>query len=166
MKQSLQLRTSQHLALTPQLQQSIRLLQLSTLELHQELEQMLTDNPLLERLAESLDHATRLMADGALINAPPVELGNTADKPPSEEPVTTEQSAGAEGGEGQENGEQSSFDDGDWNNNDIGRVSKSSDDENSRPQLEANEMTLREYALEQMRLSVRDMRDRALLELL
>ena len=36
MKQSLQLRTSQHLALTPQLQQSIRLLQLSTLELHQE----------------------------------------------------------------------------------------------------------------------------------
>ena len=50
MKQSLQLRTSQHLALTPQLQQSIRLLQLSTLELHQELEQLFTDNPLLERL--------------------------------------------------------------------------------------------------------------------
>ena len=41
MKQSLQLRTSQHLALTPQLQQSIRLLQLSTLELHQEIEQIL-----------------------------------------------------------------------------------------------------------------------------
>ena len=37
MKQSLQLRTSQHLALTPQLQQSIRLLQLSTLEQHQEI---------------------------------------------------------------------------------------------------------------------------------
>ena len=70
MKQSLQLRTSQHLALTPQLQQSIRLLKLSTLELHQELEQMLTDNPLLERLDDALDHATRLMADGALIGAP------------------------------------------------------------------------------------------------
>ena len=49
MKQSLQLRLSQHLALTPQLQQSIRLLQLSSIELKQELEQMLQDNPLLER---------------------------------------------------------------------------------------------------------------------
>lgn len=49
MKPSLQLRLSQHLALTPQLQQSIRLLQLSTLELQQEVEQALTENPLLER---------------------------------------------------------------------------------------------------------------------
>jgi len=48
MKQTLQVRLSQHLALTPQLQQSIRLLQLSTLELHQEVEQMLDQNPFLE----------------------------------------------------------------------------------------------------------------------
>ncbi len=48
MKPSLQLRLSQHLALTPQLQQSIRLLQLSTLELHQEVGQMLDQNPFLE----------------------------------------------------------------------------------------------------------------------
>ncbi|HXD43006.1 MAG TPA: RNA polymerase factor sigma-54 [Ramlibacter sp.] len=48
MKQGLALRVSQHLALTPQLQQSIRLLQLSTLELSQEVEQMLDDNPFLE----------------------------------------------------------------------------------------------------------------------
>jgi RNA polymerase sigma-54 factor len=48
MKQGLSLRVSQHLALTPQLQQSIRLLQLSTLELAQEVEQMLDDNPFLE----------------------------------------------------------------------------------------------------------------------
>ncbi|MBL0945694.1 MAG: RNA polymerase factor sigma-54 [Hydrogenophaga sp.] len=49
MKQSLSLRVSQHLALTPQLQQSIRLLQLSTLEMAQEVEQMLDENPFLER---------------------------------------------------------------------------------------------------------------------
>ena len=49
MKPSLSLRVSQHLALTPQLQQSIRLLQLSTLELGQEVEQMLDENPFLER---------------------------------------------------------------------------------------------------------------------
>jgi RNA polymerase sigma-54 factor len=48
MKQGLSLRVSQHLALTPQLQQSIRLLQLSTLELSQEVEQMLDENPFLD----------------------------------------------------------------------------------------------------------------------
>jgi RNA polymerase sigma-54 factor len=55
MKQGLSLRVSQHLALTPQLQQSIRLLQLSTLELAQEVEQLLTDNPFLEQAEEGLD---------------------------------------------------------------------------------------------------------------
>jgi RNA polymerase sigma-54 factor len=53
MKPSLQVRLSQHLALTPQLQQSIRLLQLSTLELHQEVEQMLEQNPFLEAEEDS-----------------------------------------------------------------------------------------------------------------
>lgn len=48
MRQSLGLRTSQQLSLTPQLQQSIRLLQLSTLDLNQEVQQMLEQNPFLE----------------------------------------------------------------------------------------------------------------------
>ena len=55
MKQGLSLRVSQHLALTPQLQQSIRLLQLSTLELSQEVEQMLDDNPFLERAQDEAE---------------------------------------------------------------------------------------------------------------
>ena len=49
MKPSLQLKLSQHLALTPQLQQSIKLLQLSTLELNQEIEKVLLENPMIER---------------------------------------------------------------------------------------------------------------------
>ena len=49
MKASLQLKTSQHLAMTPQLQQSIRLLQLSSVELQQEVAQALAENPMLER---------------------------------------------------------------------------------------------------------------------
>ena len=53
MKPGLSLRVSQHLALTPQLQQSIRLLQLSTLELASEVEQMLDDNPFLELADDS-----------------------------------------------------------------------------------------------------------------
>lgn len=56
MKPGLSLRVSQHLSLTPQLQQSIQLLQLSTLELAQEVEQMLGDNPFLELANEEGDH--------------------------------------------------------------------------------------------------------------
>ena len=48
MKASLNLRFSQNLALTPQLQQSIKLLQLSALELEQELIQAAETNPLIE----------------------------------------------------------------------------------------------------------------------
>ena len=48
MKPTLQLRLGQSLAMTPQLQQAIRLLQLSTLELQQEIQQALDANPLLE----------------------------------------------------------------------------------------------------------------------
>src|SRR5688572_8480542 len=78
MKHSLQLRLSQHLTLTPQLQQSIRLLQLSTLELNQELERFLQDNPLLERDEDVVDGAT----------APRVESESyaEADSGPSPEP--------------------------------------------------------------------------------
>ena len=49
MKQSLQFKFTQNLALTPQLQQAIRLLQLSSPELNQELETVLQENPMLER---------------------------------------------------------------------------------------------------------------------
>jgi RNA polymerase sigma-54 factor len=69
MKPSLQLRLSQHLALTPQLQQSIRLLQLSTLELNQEIEQAMADNPLLERDDDPLGGSLRLRNDGAIESA-------------------------------------------------------------------------------------------------
>nr|WP_066124364.1 RNA polymerase factor sigma-54 [Bordetella ansorpii] len=53
---ALELRPGQHLTLTPQLQQSIRLLQLSSLELEQEISQALSENPLLER-DETADQA-------------------------------------------------------------------------------------------------------------
>jgi RNA polymerase sigma-54 factor len=83
MKPSLQVRLSQHLALTPQLQQSIRLLQLSTLELQQEVEQMLEQNPFLE----SDDDANHL------------------DTAPSERAASEQSKADANSGEGGERGE-------------------------------------------------------------
>jgi RNA polymerase sigma-54 factor len=48
MKQSLQLRMGQHLAMTPQLQQAIKLLQLSSMDLQQEIQQALDSNMMLE----------------------------------------------------------------------------------------------------------------------
>jgi RNA polymerase sigma-54 factor len=48
MKISLQLKLGQQLTMTPQLQQAIRLLQLSTLDLQQEIHQALESNPMLE----------------------------------------------------------------------------------------------------------------------
>ena len=54
MKASLQLKMNQQLAMTPQLQQAIRLLQLSTVDLQQEIQQALDSNPMLE-LEEDLE---------------------------------------------------------------------------------------------------------------
>jgi RNA polymerase sigma-54 factor len=49
LKPSIQLRIGQHLTMTPQLQQAIRLLQLSTFELQTEIQQSLESNPMLEK---------------------------------------------------------------------------------------------------------------------
>jgi len=52
MKQNLQFKASHHLSLTPQLQQSIKLLQMSSVELNQELEILIQQNPLIEIFEE------------------------------------------------------------------------------------------------------------------
>jgi len=54
MKQSLELKIGQHLSMTPQLQQAIRLLQLSSLDLQQEVQEALDNNPLLEKSEDEL----------------------------------------------------------------------------------------------------------------
>lgn len=172
MKQTLQLKTSQHLALTPQLQQSIRLLQLSTLELHQEIEQVLSENPLLERLDDPLDRSVRLLADGAINTA---TSGAPSSSQAGEAPAA--QGNGDEGGAPAENGNGEGSDAGgdsgegggeggeDWG--EYGRSGSSSggDDEDGRPQLEASPVTLREHLMEQVRLTCCAARDCALVEL-
>ena len=60
MKPTLQLKMGQHLAMTPQLQQAIRLLQLSSIELLHEIDSKITDNPLLERYEENTEHSTQI----------------------------------------------------------------------------------------------------------
>lgn len=66
MKPSLVLKMGQQLTMTPQLQQAIRLLQLSTLDLQQEIQEALESNPMLERQEEGDDFdSPDPMADGA-----------------------------------------------------------------------------------------------------
>jgi RNA polymerase sigma-54 factor len=59
----MELRLRQHLAVTPQLQQALRLLQLSSLEFQQEVEQAVSTNPFLEETSE-LPATRPLSADG------------------------------------------------------------------------------------------------------
>ena len=63
MKQSLQLRLGQQLTMTPQLQQAIRMLQLSTLELQQEIQQALDSNLMLEEAEEGEDSGESATTD-------------------------------------------------------------------------------------------------------
>ncbi|MBL8382001.1 MAG: RNA polymerase factor sigma-54 [Burkholderiales bacterium] len=141
MKQALQLKLSQHLTLTPQLQQSIRLLQLSTIELNQEIEQMLADNPLLERSDEFAP------ADAAAFGG--------------DEKVQTESIADAFAG-GADAGA-----DGDWGEREAAlapRTTRSDDDEDAPGrQHAAAGVTLREHLLQQIGLMRLSDRDRGLL---
>jgi len=102
MKTALQFKLSQQLALTPQLQQSIRLLQLSTLELNQEIEQMLAENPLLEREDDPLGECVSISASGTLDPPLPVGLSDlggspaeTASRSESDEGETDRDSSGS-----------------------------------------------------------------------
>ncbi len=69
MKTTLGLRHAQGLALTPQLQQSIRLLQLSTAELEQEIEAKLLENPALERDDGEVESVALVPDDRAALDA-------------------------------------------------------------------------------------------------
>lgn len=139
MKHSLQLKLGQHLTLTPQLQQSIRLLQLSTLELNQELEQMLQDNPLLEREEEDeAGHAAEAPAHTA-----EAEAQSTETPPPDSsesEPATA-------------------LDDADWNDY---SAAGGDDEDGDYTQGSIAGSTLREHLLEQLIVSPLTLRDRTL----
>jgi len=156
MKPSLQLKLSQHLALTPQLQQSIRLLQLSTLELNQEIEQAIADNPLLEREDDPLAASLRIGGDGAIIN------GSSNSNSASSEPAH----ADGEGG-GEEHERPADIDgDGltDWGHGSSGAER---DDEDGGPQSWAStRQTLHEHLRAQLSVTAATPRDRVLGELL
>jgi len=143
MKPTLQFRLSQHLTLTPQLQQSIRLLQLSTVELNQEIERMLMENPILEREDIEGDAQAAFTPPRDSRHSAPEQGAPAADEPPAEqrrEDWLLEFAAPARGSDDEDEGER---------------------------QLAAPELpTLRDHLNQQLTLTGIGERDRALVAML
>ncbi|HMC12987.1 MAG TPA: RNA polymerase factor sigma-54, partial [Gallionellaceae bacterium] len=139
MKPALQFRQSQQLVMTPQLQQSIRLLQLSTLEMNQEVARLLDENPLLEREDED---AAQPYAHG--------------DAPPS---AGTAESTEQDDGEPRQSSEE-------WGEPSFSAAGSQDDEDDPRSEMAADTPSLREHLLWQLNMSQLDARDKKIIGLL
>jgi RNA polymerase sigma-54 factor len=147
MKPTLQFRLSQHLTLTPQLQQSIRLLQLSTVELNQEIERLLMENPILER--EEVDGEAAAPAPGGGSQEAPLQA--PADSAPADVPERASDTAADLPADYA----------APWRGTDDGN-----DDEGDRTQAAPDLPTLRDHLNNELTLLNVGARDRALAGLL
>src|SRR5436190_21305029 len=104
LEQKLHLRLSQKLIMTPSLQQAIKLLQMTKLELQEEITQELTENPLLEEAQEGQAEGEEGSPETPDGEAPPAEAAAAPDAPPGETPAP----------EGEREKEKDSFDEIDY----------------------------------------------------
>ncbi|MFW2160095.1 RNA polymerase factor sigma-54 [Acinetobacter beijerinckii] len=88
MKLSVGLKVANNLSLTPQLQQAIRLLQLSSLELEQEIQIQLDSNPLLEKIEDI--NTTEILSTLEVKESSDLTTELNADHLPNDLPVDTE----------------------------------------------------------------------------
>ncbi|HUJ88170.1 MAG TPA: RNA polymerase factor sigma-54 [Burkholderiales bacterium] len=138
MKPTLQFRLSQHLTLTPQLQQSIKLLQLSTVELNQEIERLLMENPILEREDGETEAAAA---------PPPAQPGEAPAQAPADQAPPAEPHE-------------------DWDADQAAVWRGPDDDEGDRTFVAPDQTSLRDHLYTQLSLTNLDQRDRALLGML
>ncbi len=143
MKPALQLRQSQQLTLTPQLQQSIRLLQLSTLEVNQEAERLLDENPLLER---EDDDAELPYAHGDAATASVTEKAATNEESPQQ---SDEEWPGE-----------------DWNESSFSAAGSMDEEDENHSEVVADTPSLREHLIWQLNMSQLDERDRKIIGML
>jgi RNA polymerase sigma-54 factor len=143
MKASLQLRQSQQLTLTPQLQQAIKLLQLSTLDINQEASRLLDENPFLEREDDNTNQTYSGNSSSDLVATP-------ASK--SESPAAESESRN---------------DASDWPEPSFAFSSQSPDDEDDGySEVAAERPSLREHLLWELNMSQLDNRDKKIIGLL
>lgn len=143
MKPALQLRQSQQLTLTPQLQQAIRLLHCSTLEINQEVERLLDENPMLER---EDDDATQPYAHGDAASTSATENTATKDEAPQQ---ADEEWAKEE-----------------WSEPSFSAAGTTDDEEESHAEVKADTPSLREHLIWQLNMSQLDERDKKIIGLL
>jgi len=152
-KQTLQLKLSQHLTLTPQLQQSIRLLQLSTLELNAEVERILQENPLLERAETDEDGNPESAANGTVLRNDAMERSAPAETTNETADTRSQHEDAPDIGDFSDYGGSGGGGDSDWGGGASG------DDDEFYPQQVATS-TLRDHLNEQLALLNLPLRDR------
>lgn len=155
MKPGLQLKLSQHLALTPQLQQSIKLLQLSTIEMQQELERYLLENPMLERD----DDGPESFAGAQQFDTP---QSNESERQREDAPASSDER------EGEMPSAPSEVDDDRWSS-DAGTYSgagRDEDDDSDSRDIHAATISLREHLGWQLGMTQISERDRSLVRFL
>ncbi|MFZ1546495.1 MAG: RNA polymerase factor sigma-54 [Candidatus Nitrotoga sp.] len=143
MKPTLQLKQSQQLTLTPQLQQAIRLLQLSTLEVNQEVARLLDENPLLEREDEDAMQSYAHRDAAATSATDNIEVKDEVPQQADEEWAKE-----------------------DWNEPSFSVASGPDDEKETRAEVAADTPSLREYLICQLNMSQHNMRDRKIIGLL
>ncbi len=143
MKPALQLRQSQQLLLTPQLQQAIKLLQLSTLEINQETSRLLDENPFLEREDDSANQTY-----SGSNSTETVTRSDSGENPANESEARTESS--------------------DWTEPSFASFSSANpdDEDESFGEVAADRPSMREHLLWQLNMSSLDVRDKNLVSLL
>ncbi|MEQ1532870.1 MAG: RNA polymerase factor sigma-54 [Sideroxydans sp.] len=144
MKSTLQLRQSQQLLMTPQLQLAIKLLQLSTLEVSQETARLLDENPFLERDDENATQPFSAGSDSIGSNTD-TSADTATDIPERESPA----------------------DPADWAEPSFTASASSVDDEDdSASEVAADRPSLREHLLWTLNMSTLVERDKTLVGLL
>ena len=159
MKPALQLKLSQHLALTPQLQQSIKLLQMSTIEMQQEIERYLLENPMLEREDEP---ATDTFSAAQQFDSP-----RTAEQE-REQKAETDSRDSREEREAEMPQAPSDVDDDRWSS-DAGTFTgagRDEDDDSDSQDIHATTVSLRDHLGWQLGMTQLSDRDRALVRFL
>ena len=154
MKPALQLKLSQHLALTPQLQQSIKLLQLSTVEMQQEIERYLLENPMLER---DDDQPTESYASAQQFDSP--DKSSSTDAPQAENHEDVQGEPPMTPGD---------VDDDRWSS-DAGTFTgagRDEDDDSDAQDSHATTISLREHLTWQLGMTQMSDRDRSLVRFL
>jgi RNA polymerase sigma-54 factor len=144
MKVGLQLRQSQQLTLTPQLQQAIRLLQLSTLEVDQESERLLNENPFLER---EDDYPAQTYVHGDLQNN-----SQTSSSVSSSENSASERDAAPN--------------ESDWAIPTFSAAGNPDDEDAGFGEVAADKPSLRDHLIWQLNLSLLEERDKQIIGLL